>query len=198
MSIKYAVLGLIAEEPRHGYAVRAAFEQRLGDFWELNYGQVYQVLTALEGEGLITGADERIGRRPVRRIYSITAQGRDQLRRWLLRPASRRRPFRDEFYVRLLFAFSSGIEMVRQMVADEIRSCREHLAGLMDEARAVEGLGPEGSARRFFTRAAVLHAEADLKALDSCRATMEAREQPVTASAAPVAVPSRSRRRVVG
>ena len=71
MSIKHAILGLIAEEARHGYAVRTAFEERLGDFWELNYGQVYQVLTTLEREALITGCDERVGRRPVRRTIVI-------------------------------------------------------------------------------------------------------------------------------
>ena len=51
MSIKHAVLGLLAETPRHGYAVRTAFEECLGDFWELNYGQIYQVLAALEAGG---------------------------------------------------------------------------------------------------------------------------------------------------
>jgi len=173
MSIKYAVLGLISEEPRHGYAVRAAFEERLGDFWELNYGQVYQVLTGLEREGLITGSDERIGRRPIRRIFAITAKGRDELRRWLLKPTARRRPFRDDFYVRLLFAMESGVEFVRDMTNEEIRSCREHLAMLMDQAKMIENVGCGARARQFFTRAAILHSEAALEALKHCQVSLE-------------------------
>jgi DNA-binding PadR family transcriptional regulator len=69
MSIKYAMLGLLAEQPNHGYAIHAAFEERLGDFWELNYGQVYQVLHLLEGEGLIAGQSQRRGKRPRRRVH---------------------------------------------------------------------------------------------------------------------------------
>ena len=104
MSIKYAVLGLIAEEPRHGYAVRAAFEERLGDFWQLNYGQVYQVLATLEAQGFIASHDEQIARRPTRRVYSITARGRGVLQRWLEHPRlASAKPFRDDFYARLLF-----------------------------------------------------------------------------------------------
>jgi hypothetical protein len=67
------VLGLIAERPRHGYAVRAAFEERLSDFGELNYGQVYQMLMVLEREGLIVGAHERVEKRTPRTVSSITA-----------------------------------------------------------------------------------------------------------------------------
>ena len=167
MSIKHAVLGLIAEEPRHGYAVRAAFEERLGDFWELNYGQVYQVLTVLEQEGLIVGADERIGKRPPRTVYSITAKGRQALRRWLEHPISRKQPFRDEFYVRLLFASQADPKLIADMLTRQIRRCRERIAELAER----EGDGPAvpTDIHAFFRKAAILHAEADLEALTICQ-----------------------------
>jgi DNA-binding PadR family transcriptional regulator len=168
MSIKYAVLGLIAEEPRHGYAVRAEFEARLGDFWELNYGQVYQVLTALEQEGLIVGSDERVGRRPTRKVYAISAKGREALRRWLEQPLSRKQPFRDEFYVRLLFAGQADPKLVPRMVETQIKRCNERLAELLDQPGR-EGLGEPADPQRLFRQAAILHAEADLKALALCR-----------------------------
>lgn len=198
MSIKHAVLGLISEEPRHGYAVRAAFEERLGDFWQLNYGQVYQVLTGLEQEGLTTGSDERVGRRPIRRIFAVTAKGRDELRRWLLTPTARRRPFRDDFYVRLLFAMGSGVEIVRNMSNEEIRSCREHLAMLMDQARMIEKVGPEARVRQLFTRAAILHSEAALKALEHCQVSLEkwSASHPISVPAKPEAsMPGQVRRK---
>lgn len=196
MSIKHAVLGLISEEARHGYAVRAAFEERLGDFWELNYGQVYQVLTGLEQEGLITGSDERVGRRPIRRIFAITAKGRDELRRWLLKPTPRRRPFRDDFYVRLLFAMGSGVDVVCDMTNEEIRSCREHLATLTDQARIAENLGPETRVRQLFTHAAILHSEAALKALEHCQVSLKkwSASHPSTVLAKPQA-PGKVRRK---
>lgn len=172
MSIKHAVLGLLAETPRHGYAVRTAFEERLGDFWELNYGQVYQVLATLEAEGWITGTDEQVGRRPVRRIYGVTAKGRGELHRWLTKPTPLRRPFRDEFYVRLLFAAGESVDLARTMIDEEIRLGREHLAKVMDQAAGVERLGGSSWVRKAFARAAALHAEADLKALQHSLAAL--------------------------
>ena len=170
MSIKHAVLGLIAEEPRHGYAVRAAFEERLGDFWELNFGQVYQVLTTLEHEGLILGAEERVGRRPTRTVYAITPKGRQALRRWLEHPISRKQPFRDEFFVRLLFARDAEPHMLAEMFARQIRRCRERLSELMDQ-RDTTPVDPT-DVRKLFRETAILHAEADLKALLMCRDAM--------------------------
>jgi DNA-binding PadR family transcriptional regulator len=177
MSIRYAILGLVAEAPSHGYAIRAAFEDRVGDFWDLNYGQVYQVLSALEEEGLITGSDERIGKRPTRRKYSVSPKGRDALRRWMAQPQRQRRPFRDDFYVRLMFAVRDSSDVVRAMIDQQVRCCRDQLAALADrraaEARQDAGTAAGSTVSRLFTRAAILHAEAELKALDLCRATLE-------------------------
>jgi len=171
MSIKFAVLGLIAEEPRHGYAVRAEFEARLGDFWELNYGQVYQVLTALEQEGLIAGSDERVGRRPTRTVYTVSPKGREALRRWLEQPLSRKQPFRDEFYVRLLFAGQADPKLVPVMLEAQMRRCNERLAELLDQR---DTHASPADPQRLFRQAAILHAEADLKALTLCRDALAA------------------------
>ena len=172
MSIKYAVLGLLAERAGHGYAVHASFEARLSDFWELNYGQVYQVLMQLEREQLVAAHDEREGRRPTRKVYSVTPKGRDALRTWLAKPTERRRPFRDDFYVRLLFADLEDGEALRVIVDLEIAKCRERLAELVD--RRDRRLGEESPTivSQLFGKAAVLHAEADLEALRQCRAAL--------------------------
>lgn len=168
MSIKYAVLGLIAEEPRHGYAVRAAFEERLGDFWELNYGQIYQVLASLEQEGLITGTEEQIGRRPRRTVYAISAKGRDALRAWLVQPLSAARPFRDDFYVRLVF-IKNDRETLSRLLKARTDACERRMAELLDQRRMQERTTPEKIARWLFTEAAIMRAEADFKAAGLCQ-----------------------------
>ncbi len=180
MSIKYAVLGLIAEGSKHGYAIRAEFEERIGDFWELNYGQVYQVLTALEKEHLIIGRDGRVGKRPQRKVYSISEKGHTALDAWLQRPPSRRRPFRDDFYVRLLFADHSNLASLQAMLSAQIAACQEHLAELVDRDEANVGTTSESAVRRLFTKAAIMHAEADLKALEVCRVTLGTARLPQT------------------
>ncbi len=81
MSIKHAVLGLVAESPGHGYVVRARFEQRMGDLVDLGSGRIYAVLSRLERDGLVQARTERVGRR-ARKIYSIRAAGRRELLAW--------------------------------------------------------------------------------------------------------------------
>jgi DNA-binding PadR family transcriptional regulator len=169
MSIRYAVLGLLAEAPSHGYAIRAAFEDRLGDFWDLNYGQVYQVLNALEQDALVVGSDERIGKRPVRRTYSISPKGQDALHRWMAHPPRQGRPFRDDFYVRLMFAVEKDADVLQSMIDEQIRCCRRKLELFTDTRAAQSGDDTVTTVSRLFTKAALLHAEADLQALELCR-----------------------------
>jgi DNA-binding PadR family transcriptional regulator len=66
--LKFALLKLLDELPRHGYdLIRAIREQG----WAGGPGSIYPILAALEGGGLIRGRDEG-----GRRIYEITEQGR--------------------------------------------------------------------------------------------------------------------------
>ena len=41
--LRHALLGLLAQEPRHGYDLKNAFEALLGGTWPLNIGQVYKI-----------------------------------------------------------------------------------------------------------------------------------------------------------
>ena len=50
MLLRYALLALLRDRELHGYAVKAAFEKRVGPFWVLNFGQIYQGLKHLRGE----------------------------------------------------------------------------------------------------------------------------------------------------
>jgi DNA-binding PadR family transcriptional regulator len=181
MSIRFAVLGLLHEMPRHGYAVRAAFEDTFGDFWELNYGQIYQVLTALEREGLITGSKERVGNRPERTVYAISSKGFDALRKWLNGAPVRRRPYRDDFYVRLRFLEKAGdLSALRNAIDRQIEASQEHLAILIDRRAAQSKTSDDVSC--LFTKAAILHAQADFEALNFCRSALATRSQPLPRS----------------
>ena len=51
--LKYALLGILAERPRHGYDLKVAFEGAFGGTWPLNIGQVYTTLGRLDRDGLV-------------------------------------------------------------------------------------------------------------------------------------------------
>src|SRR5205823_328639 len=53
LSIKHAILGLLAGGPLHGYDLKAAYESDLVPAARLNYGQVYTTLDRLHRDGLV-------------------------------------------------------------------------------------------------------------------------------------------------
>ena len=83
MSLRFVILGVLAEQPLHGYAIQAALEERFGELCDPAFGDAYRVLAALSRDGLVTVSTARIGRRPRRKVYTPTAAGRRALVAWL-------------------------------------------------------------------------------------------------------------------
>jgi DNA-binding PadR family transcriptional regulator len=69
--IRTAALLLLAEEPRNGYQIMQAVQERSGDVWRPSPGSVYPALQQLEDEGLIR-SQEVDGRK----LLAITDEGR--------------------------------------------------------------------------------------------------------------------------
>jgi len=68
--IKFILLELIKEQPRHGYELIKVLEERYGGFYRPSPGSVYPTLQLLEDEGHVRS--ETIDGK---RIYSITEAG---------------------------------------------------------------------------------------------------------------------------
>ncbi len=90
-AVQYAVLGLISARSAgiHGYQLKSEFDALYGEFWELNYGQMYRTLDRLERAGFIEGFDQLQTGRPNRKVFKITARGQRNLDRWLVHPPTR-------------------------------------------------------------------------------------------------------------
>src|ERR1700684_4172750 len=71
------VLAVIADEPKHGYAVIEELKTRSQGRLELPEGTVYPELHSLERTGLLTSEWSQTGRR--RRVYRLTAKGTREL-----------------------------------------------------------------------------------------------------------------------
>lgn len=69
--LDFAVLGLLLEQPRHGYEIKRALAE-LG-FWTVSFGSLYPSLRRLDKRGAIE-ATEGTGRR---KAYAITDEGRE-------------------------------------------------------------------------------------------------------------------------
>jgi len=73
--LKYVILRLLAEKPRHGYEIIKELEVRFGGAYAPSPGTVYPTLTMLEDLGYARAMPEEGGRK----IYEITDEGRKHL-----------------------------------------------------------------------------------------------------------------------
>jgi len=172
MSVRNALLGLLAQKPRHGYELHAAFEAVVGDgAWEVKPAQVYTTLDRLEEAGLVEReSDLGEGEEPARRIYNLTPQGEETLHEWLSTgvPAGHQR---DEFYVKLMVALASHgadplrlLQIQRATLFQELHDStarRDHLDQLRELAQIL------------LLDKAIMHLEADLRWLDMIEARLE-------------------------
>jgi len=68
--VKFVILRLLKEKPRHGYEIIKALEERMGGHYTPSAGTVYPTLQLLEDQGLVRGVET-----DGRRVYHITSQG---------------------------------------------------------------------------------------------------------------------------
>jgi DNA-binding PadR family transcriptional regulator len=73
--LRFLVLSLIAEKPRHGYELIKEIEERTGGAYAPSPGVVYPLLTMLEEMGLARLSAEDGGKK----LYAITPEGEAEL-----------------------------------------------------------------------------------------------------------------------
>jgi len=73
--LRFVVLALIAEQPRHGYELIKELEERTGGAYRPSAGVIYPTLAMLEDEGLVRQAGGEVGRK----LYEPTEEGKKAL-----------------------------------------------------------------------------------------------------------------------
>lgn len=169
--VRYALLGLLREQQDYGYHLKRRFDDRVGALWDLNIGQVYQTLRALERSGHVVAVEAAPDvENPGRHLYALTPKGERALDRWAQKSAARPRPLRDETLVRLLLLEPSRRDEVLDRLAEQEAAYRKQMARLVAQKRRAESETTEGvPVRQIGLEAALLHTEAHLKWLESCR-----------------------------
>ncbi len=72
--MKYVILKLLQDKPRHGYEVMKELEERMHGCYSPSPGTVYPTLQWLEDEGLVTAQDV-----DGKKVYEVTDAGRQFL-----------------------------------------------------------------------------------------------------------------------
>jgi DNA-binding PadR family transcriptional regulator len=80
MSLRHALIGLLAEQPASGWDLTRRFEALLGTVWPAGHPQIYGELRKLQDDGFIEIDSEGPRRR---KTYRVTEAGVEEVRRWL-------------------------------------------------------------------------------------------------------------------
>jgi DNA-binding PadR family transcriptional regulator len=130
---KYAVLGMLSIAPMSGYDIKKQVETSISNFWTESYGQIYPVLKNLIAEKFVSKTVESEAGKPDRHVYSLTARGRKELRRWLLEGFAPKIQ-RNEFLLKLFF----GEEITPKANIAHVEQFRELQRELLRKYGAVE------------------------------------------------------------
>ena len=163
----WAVLGVVAQAPTHGWpVVRAlAADGPLGRVWTVGRPVVYRSLTTLTDAGYIELAGDAPGvRGPQRTIVRVTRSGRAALRRWLATPVVHVRDVRTEFLLKVAFLEQAN-QPYDELVARQIVALEPVFGALSGRSRG-EGFERVLGAWR---REQALGVQRFLRALDNSR-----------------------------
>lgn len=195
MSVRHALLALLAEGPKYGLQLREEFVARTGEVWPLNVGQVYTTLQRLERDGLVASDDEAADAGP-QKGFRITEGGARELSGWLRTPPDLAAPPRDELVIKVLIAARMpGVD-----VHDVIQVHRRYLVELMQQwTRLKDDDGGADLGLALVVDAELFRLDSVIRWLDSAdgrlrRASLEAATEP-PAAAGPL---PKLRRRVGG
>lgn len=136
MSVKYAVLGLLAQRRGYGYDLVQRFEEQVGPAWQLNAGAIYVALDKLEQEGLVRPIDSGADGAPVTRrrttrgaprvIYEATPQGLERFEDWMATGSSRS-PLREELHLKLALSQPRNLPRLIELTYEQEQACLERL-----------------------------------------------------------------------
>ena len=143
-TLGHALLGVLAEGPRTGYALVRHLAQSIGYTWPASHSQVYPELAKLRDAGLIRegAAAPRGGR-----VYEVTDAGLAEARRWL-RETEPSRTVRSEAALRLFFLWLLEPEEAEAYLRGEAEHARATLAELERIAAQEDPESPKTRAYR--------------------------------------------------
>ena len=127
--MRYPILALLADGQGHGYELKQAFDKQFGAVWPpINFGQIYNTLSSLERDSLVTSEEVPQRGAPPRRVYELTDEGRAALEEWVTAPTATP-TLKEEFIVKLVLAHVASIADPMTLVD---RQRREYFAAVRD------------------------------------------------------------------
>jgi molybdate transport system substrate-binding protein len=125
LTIEHALLGLLREQPLHGYDLyqRLLAPGALGCVWPLKQSQFYALLSKLEQVGYLRVCQEQASSYPPRKMLHLTSAGAAAFAAWQAAPTSYESDcdaeVQRDLLARLFFARREGSSAVRVLLAEQ-------------------------------------------------------------------------------
>ncbi len=200
MSVKYAVLGLLAQRRGYGYDLVQRFEEQVGPAWQLNAGAIYVALDKLEQEGLVQPVSGTEGEAPPTRrrttrgaprvIYEATPRGLARFEEWMATGSSMS-PLREELHLKLALSRPRNLPRLIDLTYEQEQACLERLeqhlgSTSFDDPTAVSQQPWSAVASVMVRDAEVAHLQATVEWLRRIREAMRwLQERPETLPSRP-------------
>lgn len=136
-TLGFALLALLARQPRTGYELRQAMREPVGFFWSASHSQIYPELALLEADRLVRHrVIDGPGPRDTKRYY-CTAAGRRSLAEWAVRPPEPA-PERDELMLKTYALWTAPPAAARRLIESQRSSHARRLARYEEIEREFE------------------------------------------------------------
>ena len=134
-STEYAILGALANEPKHGYDIARFLESGLDATWYVSTSQLYTLLKKLERHGYLSSRVTPQETRPSKRMFSLTPKGQDVFLTWLRQPSEHVRDLRIEFLAKIFFFNHLGLKGGEALIDAQRRLLLKKKAALLEKRR---------------------------------------------------------------
>jgi len=181
ISPTHALLGLLMTGERHGYELKRTVDAEFAPYWRIDFAQLYRSLAKLTRAGWVKPRLQRGEGGPKRKVYSITARGRQAFEAWIAEAAKSR----DEFFVKVHLAGECGLS-VAHLVEPQRQALEDARAKHSHAQRAAQDAGKAG--RLVVSHAALHETEASLAALDLYQAIAPQKRRATSPASHPLVI----------
>ncbi len=182
MSVKYALLALLSQQPSTTYQLRKDFDASTSHSWPLNIGQVSTTLQRLQRDGLVLRDGHHEDDPDTQGAWHLTDQGRGELAAWWEDPVVPPQRGRDELVIKLALAVALG-SVDLAIILQRQRSATQRT--LHDLTRLRRELNASDIAGRLILDNHVFVTEAELRWLDDVEETLARRRVSTSRPGAP-------------
>lgn len=125
MNTQTLILAILNFEDASGYEIKKqSSEGAFSYFVDISYGSIYPTLAKLEADGLVIGRSETQNGRPDKKVFSITAKGREEFIKTLMSPPAIDK-FKSEFLLVAMCADLTSPEIITKAIDKRIGEMEE-------------------------------------------------------------------------